>query len=173
MLPIHIERLRDLYAMIVGIPERKIYLGVWRTGKFDKADGAPDAITAHEAAHDCGSTACAVGWACAYPKFQEQGLRFHRATYGYDVPVFTEHQTRYQNFAAVQEFFGLTLHEAHGLFLSVPENHHRVATGVTIWQEKGLSEKRRVLLRIRSLLLKKCVINRSRFHELAAYEEHL
>lgn len=68
--PEGIERLRELYALMQGIPDNRVNLFSWRT--YGTSD--------HEMlSHSCGALACAVGWACIYPPFMEQGLSWKGA----------------------------------------------------------------------------------------------
>jgi hypothetical protein len=60
-----------------------------------------------EAAHNCGTSACAVGLACLMPEFQKQGL-----TTNGGMPVFNGAQ----NWAAVCHFFDVSEYTARHLF---------------------------------------------------------
>ena len=64
-------------------------------------------VTPLEAAHNCGTSACAVGLACLMPEFQKQGL----TTLG-GQPVYNGAK----HWAAVGLFFDINMHMAHHLF---------------------------------------------------------
>jgi hypothetical protein len=93
------ERLRELYAMLAGVPDERFHLHSWREG------GLSNEVLLSEG---CGTAACAVGWACAYPPFKAQGLSFDRAW-----PTF-EHRAGWD---AVMAFFELRVHQAERLFM--------------------------------------------------------
>jgi hypothetical protein len=172
MKPHHLERLRDLYAMIAGMPLQNLDLDTWRSGLFNLPDNSERVVTAEMAAHTCNTTGCAVGWACAYPKFREQGLRYLRDNSGFEGPALVNEagvQVSHQ-WDAVRQFFGVSMLEAKGLFLSCPDHYQMRAVGVNAYMQRDLSNKRRVLLRIRSLLLKKGHITQARSDELAMQE---
>ena len=78
MQAVHIERLRALYAMVAGIPEERIELETWRSRIVKPYDPnwSKEVTNKDLLSQDCGTLACAVGWACAHPEFQKQGLRW-------------------------------------------------------------------------------------------------
>lgn len=61
---------------------------------------------------DCGTTACAVGWACRMPEFQAEGLGIDFEE-GYGLPTFHG----YGGWQAVREFFQID-HETAALLFS-------------------------------------------------------
>lgn len=68
---------------------------------------------------DCGTSACAVGWACSDPWFKEQGLKLKT-----DVWSRKETETAWdvyyddwRHFAAVARFFDIREYEAEHLFM--------------------------------------------------------
>ncbi len=91
-------RLIQLREMLESIPDERINLIHWRS-KYS--------LTDTELFTECNTTACLLGWACAYPPFKAQGLE-----YKHGVPCYKEHI----NIAAAKEFFYLTLSEAEELF---------------------------------------------------------
>jgi len=132
------ERLRTLYSIMAGIPAEKVHMKNWRGWST-----MPDETLIH----NCGTAACAVGWACAYPEFQEHGL-----DYVSGMPFFAGES----NWLAVQKFFGLSHTEAQAMFM---------VTSV------GLVAKLGVLRRIRRHLLNAGVINELRNQQLILEEE--
>lgn len=101
-----IERIRTLYAVLAGIPGKHMRLSTWINVEHPDA-GMP---TARKLVHNCGSTACALGWATLYPEFQEQGLYTANGV-GW-TPAFDGALC----FAAAQGFFCLSSAEACVLF---------------------------------------------------------
>jgi hypothetical protein len=167
-----IERLRELYSMMRGIPARLIGLHSWRWSlegfrheATSEALFSAARIFATTGEHDCGTTACAVGWACDYPPFQAQGLSYEDRS-----PVFKSHDGEYaENWNAVSTFFGLSYSESVFIFSKernqIPwlnlGNHHSTA---------GVPDKELVLTRIRMYLVHKGVITQERSNFLALEE---
>jgi hypothetical protein len=85
----HRERLEQMVVMLRGLPPEKFDIAEWHTPS------------------ECGTTACAVGWACVAPVFVKQGLYLHD-----QAPAF---QTL-TGWAAVHQFFELGSHDSHFLF---------------------------------------------------------
>ncbi|MCY1206591.1 hypothetical protein D3C71_1823280 [compost metagenome] len=139
--PEGVERLRTLYSVMAGVPTEKVYMSCWRT-----SSAGDDRLIG-----DCGTSACAIGWACAYPEFQEQGL-------GYDTHAGVPSFQGNLNWHAVMSFFGVSESTADHLFQT---------------DEQGLVAKRGVLRRIRKLLLENGVITEERSGELVAMEQAL
>lgn len=140
------ERLRTLYAVMGGVPDEKVDMTNWRGGLGTWLDhGLLDT--------DCGTNACAVGWACAYPEFKAQGLRYD------GTPEFKKSDgTTFYYWTAVENFFGLSEAEAHRLFNNF---------------DTGSNAKRGVMHRIRELLLERGVITAERSAELELEEKRL
>lgn len=92
----NIARLQRLITILQSVPPEQFDLGIWK----------------------CGTTACAVGWACADPAFIAQGLRhFPGVGPTYDKPG-REPNEFYTHWRAVEEFFGLSDVQAFRLFSS-------------------------------------------------------
>lgn len=97
------QRLRKLADFLKTLPEAKFDIGDWATKGFNP--GNPEAS-------QCGSAACAVGWACAMPEFQAEGLHMHNCT-----PIYVlEDGSHYQHWYAARFFFGLNFDESQRLF---------------------------------------------------------
>lgn len=139
-----VERMRTLYALMIGAPIEKIDMRNWRTIAFPT-----DAELLHSG---CGSAACAVGLACAYPEFQAQGLSYHHG------PHLTSEGGAYRDWRAVEVFFGLTLAQCLHLFGA---------------RDVGLHAKKGVLKRIRQHLLSIGAITYKRSKALAQQEKEL
>jgi len=66
----YLNRLITLYRMLDGIPDERVNLRYWR---YDQDESDKHLL------HGCGSMACVIGWACAYPPFKALGLRYVEA----------------------------------------------------------------------------------------------
>jgi hypothetical protein len=114
---LNVGRLRELYAMLLGVPEDQFNLGVWRSKKTKTESGNEydtGRVTDKELiTNECGSVACAVGWACAYPPFKEAGLAYQFED-GAGAPVVRGSGA--WSFSAVMQFFGLDREHAEWLF---------------------------------------------------------
>lgn len=153
-----IENLRTLYSIMRGVPEHTLRLYSWRSENISNKLLIDEA---KKVSH-CGFTACAVGWACAYPEFNKQGLRFR-----YQAPAFKRDGKETVNWVAVGDFFDVTLEESRFLFTSFG---HKLDNDPG-WKESPVSsDKYKVLHRIRHLLMRKGVITRQRYDELANEE---
>lgn len=87
----HKERLEQMVTMLRNLPEEKFDISGW----------------------SCGTTACAVGHACATPVFQAQGLLLRQDFDGV-MPAYGESD----GWRAVGEFFELDIDDAEHLFYS-------------------------------------------------------
>ena len=152
------ERLRTLYAMMVGIPSQEVNLDAWRRSR---TDGKVDDNALFE--HKCGTTACAIGWACAYPEFKAAGLKA-----GEDgEPLVINAGNGYikaAGWGAVQRFFDLGHMQATDIF-GLPWDGPKPGDA-----EYSLNDKQKVLRRIRLHLLLDGVITEARSEELATQE---
>ena len=99
------------------IPADKFDLADWRNrGSYDpdRDDRPRSYVTDAALLHGCGTTGCAVGWACALPEFNAEGLTWAECEPAYqpepDALIFT-------HFEAVQRFFEIDHWGAHFLFL--------------------------------------------------------
>lgn len=137
------ERLRTLYAIMGGVPDEKVDMDNWRAGAWEDSALIDT---------DCRTSACAVGWACAYPEFKAQGLSFDGA------PLLITGRRRVGGWGAVEAFFGLDDEESSRLFSAF---------------DSGKSARIGVMRRIRLLLLKRGVITKERSAELALEEARL
>ena len=168
---VHIERLRALYAMIAGIPEERIELETWRSRlvKPYDPDWSKEVTNKNLLAQDCGTLACAVGWACAHPEFQKQGLRWDGSpTYRCGGGV------RRFGWDAVESFFGIHYGLAKFLFSVESIPYSDIGTRAALYDEyplvKRADAKRTLLKRIRTHLLHIGAITPERDRELALLE---
>lgn len=156
MKPIHIERLRTLYAYFSGIPAERVNLRAWR----ENENSWDNDVSTRSLLHDCGSNGCILGWACAIPEFRAQGLGYQHLT-GRDAGP------RYRGlsgFRAGEAFFGITPSEATKLFTG-----HRYADSTELNPAK--SDKQIGLRRIRRFLMSKGLITPARNRQLAARDK--
>lgn len=158
MEQVHIERLRSLYSMMAGLPSQLIYMPLWRSktkgraksGGFVSDKSLINTGITHlmnDPEHKCGTAACALGWAAAYPEFKEAGLSTDQDGW----PKFDGQSGP----AAGSQFFGIGYGEATSLFGSDYSNN-----------QKGV-----FLARLRSLLMSKGIITAERNEELKKLED--
>ena len=137
------ERLRTLYQMMAGIPAEFVNLGSWRRS----AGGmriVPDKVLLR---HECGTAACAMGWATAYPEFIAMGL--HKDIDG--EPIFNG----LRHYDAAASFFGIDDTQSYRLF---SPNY-------------GMRDDKEVFLgRLRNLMVELRMITRQRSDELESEE---
>jgi hypothetical protein len=150
-----VERLRTLYAMMAGIPATKINLRIWRSDQENRKSNV----------HACGTTACAVGFATAFPDFVDQGLSW---SINQGVPLFYG----LIGFRAVESFFGVDCRDARALFNQGNSGDRHINAEDPV-HPAGSQDKRRVLARIRNILLRNGSITEERCKELQVYEATL
>ena len=172
MEAVHIERLRALYAMIAGIPEERIELETWRARIVKPYDPnwSKEVTNKDLLSQDCGTLACAVGWACAHPEFQKQGLGWYGGS-----PIYRRRGgLRRLGWEAVESFFGIRYGLAKFLFSVENIPYSDVGTMAALFNEyplvKRADAKRTLLKRIRTHLLHIGAITQERNRELALLE---
>lgn len=127
------QRLLILANFLDTLPQGSVYMGGWlsdilkineriRAGSaydpFGISDerldllGTGEKIRIDRSAIECGFAACAVGWACSIPEFNEQGLHLSRAADECAVPTFAGAIS----FAAVEDFFEIDFDVSDILF---------------------------------------------------------
>lgn len=114
------ERLLKLADFLETVPDEHFDIGSWRNGQVKDEPGAVTDTAL--VSHACGTTGCAVGWACAMPEFQAQGLGFD-LNKGYfsntsGTPTFfcAETGETLRAWHAVRQFFDLKFWEDYHLF---------------------------------------------------------
>jgi hypothetical protein len=88
----------------------------------------------------CGTVACACGHGCDIPEFRDAGLKLERSLFSRDDQateyflVYTDPvlKAEYECFEAVQEFFGITAHDADYLFEPSSYDHGSKTTAVEV-----------------------------------------
>ena len=99
------QRLQTLANFLRTVPAHKFDLWSWRSAPPSALSLSDQSLTDPS----CGTAGCAVGWACAYPAFQAEGLAFHPKI---GAPTLYGHI----GWEAVKVFFGLSLADASYLF---------------------------------------------------------
>jgi hypothetical protein len=150
------ERLRTLYAVLDGIPDRKLKLNSWRNYRGEAWGTRADEVLFHA----CHTAACAVGWACAYPPFKEQGLSFLRG-----LPFYREEVYSHEGWDAVEEFFSLTSDEATDIFHPFYSNTSLPLRDGEYSGPRALTDKEMVMRRILKFLHLKGAITSERLQE--------
>lgn len=93
------KRLMKLADFLDTVPRKHFDMTIY-------VDGAIERLTNHE----CGTSACAFGWACTIPSFRKAGL----GLIGGYLPIYKSWSDR----DAAERFFGITEREAETLFYS-------------------------------------------------------
>jgi len=146
------RRLKTLYQVMGGIPNSVINMDNWRNDQFCGNPSDETLIDAAKTDPGCGTTACALGWACAYPTFKRAGLRWGK--YGL-APQYKDKT----DFEAGAAFFGITEGEAEALFSPTYANYSSV------------SHKKVFLGRLRELMVDLEIITATRSIELSREED--
>lgn len=102
----NIERLKELQNLLIKVPVDQFDLGVW----FDSVDSEGKEFS--ELAGKCGTSACAVGWACTHKEFNKQGLIYEIDEDNHGFPVYRDDT----GWDAVERFFDLNINVAELLF---------------------------------------------------------
>ncbi len=110
----NITRLTELLELIRAVDPAKLDLSEWRERIVGEQPVYPGAISDKDLINDCGTIACAVGWACAHPPFKEQGLLYD-SMFGF--PVLHTQSGVLDGWEAVEEFFSISHKEARTLFM--------------------------------------------------------
>ena len=117
------ERLLKLAEFLSTVPAAKFDMRTWRGGPEQEAaaeaDGDDCDVLTDELLQDtaCGTTGCAVGWACVMPEFQAEGLYWDNC-YGAPAVAGFERFEHYRNAMEVPaKFFGISRGVADFLFM--------------------------------------------------------
>lgn len=118
MEQINVARLNTLASFLKTLPMDVFDISSWYCGNMQsnmELLSRPDAIAA---AHECGTSACAMGWAVTIPEFKEAGLKPYRDSYsGMSIPTFRGEQGQdYIGFQAAEHFFGISRRMAKHFF---------------------------------------------------------
>jgi len=120
-------RLNQLFFLLGVVPPNKIKMSKWRWNNINKEDVVKDEDLMKS---DCGTVACAVGYACLNPAFNKEGFSWNPET---QVPRFENSKVPdgqkpivNGSWGAVQAFFQLTPGHSHSLFDAVSTTEYRV-----------------------------------------------
>lgn len=113
------QRLQTLATFLRTVPADHFNLRSWRSAKSGYTHVSDAVLESLE----CGTTGCAVGWACSMPEFQAQGLAW--GTDGISIagyPVYAQVDSvgnyRHSGWEAVEAFFDIDYSLAEHLFSS-------------------------------------------------------
>lgn len=104
-----INRFQVLYSGLQQVDRDRLDLSYWRSD--GRGGGSWFAVSDEQLHTDCGTTACAVGWACSFPELQEQGLSYVNGGIMY--------MGVYSGWGAIQQFFGVSYEMAQALFTPI------------------------------------------------------
>ena len=132
----NVERLGKLANFLRKVPDENFNLKSWRSSIDPYEEGIDDQTATDEdlLGHVCGTTGCAVGWACALPEFNKQGLIWD--DYG---PLFESNDLveewddatpTYIGWDAVDKFFDITLYQSNYLFSDIRYDDNATPTMV-------------------------------------------
>jgi hypothetical protein len=110
------KRLLILAAFLETVPEHKFDLMNWRDTGLEKltlGERLSGDYMSNEKLlnNSCGTTGCAIGWACIIPEFIEDGF-----TWSGNCPILTDHSKEWCGFDAVENFFSIDGSTASHLF---------------------------------------------------------
>lgn len=137
----------------------KVYFAGWR---YDSTANSENIrmVSDENLRDDCGTLACTGGWACAYPKFKEQGLYWDAAI------SFMDGDRSLHGWEALEKFFGLTEKQARYLFTSWKVTYPEEGSNPASRFEHISDHRKLALARIRYHLLKTEAITQARYDEL-------
>jgi hypothetical protein len=101
------KRLLILAAFLETVPEHKFDLEDWRDTGLERLTSGEringDYTTDEKLLNNsCGTTGCAIGWACTIPEFIEDGFTWDGSS-----PLLTNSDTKLYEWFAVEEFFSI------------------------------------------------------------------
>ena len=132
MKSITVARLQTLADFLKTVEPERFDLDYWRNRpdldnllRVD-ADDSAAIVTDEELKNECGTTACAIGWACTIPEFQQSGLIYKVDSTGGDVCYTNKGKDTviYTGAAAVKRFFVFNSHHTAQL-LFYPHNYQK------------------------------------------------
>jgi hypothetical protein len=112
------KRLLILAAFLETVPEHKFDLSFWRWSyEIDENSVSLSELNASLSnesliSQSCGTTGCAIGWACTIPEFIEDGFTWSR-----NYPLLTNRDKEWCKWDAIQEFFSIDGNTAEYLFM--------------------------------------------------------
>lgn len=193
-----IRRLRELYAMVWGLPIRKMYLNAYGMSILNEKDNKkihetpPDKVgykldelrfgeSQQPNPHTCNTYGCIIGWAGVYPKFNAEGFFFRTIQKGFHALV-KEHGDEDVVFRGFERFFLEGLKTDYELELRAEkllnDNIAITVSGVfgsndEFFTDQDGPDKYNALRRIRVLLLLQGEITEKRNEALHRLEKRL
>lgn len=106
------SRLTKLATLLGSVPDEKFNIQSWRATEHG-SEGGDEVNDEHLLDTSCGTCGCAIGWACAMPEFQAQGLVWTSTG-----PALRNAEGVYRagGWNAVNEFFDIDHDESRNLF---------------------------------------------------------
>lgn len=132
------KRLLKLAAVLKTVPAKHFDMGHWAGGEYDEEGVQLEAgkslfgAKGQGTPKTCGTTACAMGWACTIPEFKSAGLKMR----GFNPTFRGEH-----SFRAAAEFFDLTPYEVDYLFGAENERTPKQEAAVIL---KFVAERKKI-----------------------------
>lgn len=107
-----LTKLADFMEKRPKSAQKHFRMGTWFThnGRDDHGLRAGQEVSSKELSY-CGTSACALGWACQIPSFRRDGLKLV-----HDEVIGTVHFRRARNFMAAEKFFDIDWSDAQRLF---------------------------------------------------------
>lgn len=134
-----LKRLSHLFYILAAAPKGKIDLEAWRRKAYKECP--TDEVTDEQTrSSDCGTLACAVGYACADPQFNKEGLTWdlkHGVPYYLDAGP--EKEVLCGSWGAVLRFFQLSTDSARAMFEPPTSTEGRLHEG---WSDRDIARKR-------------------------------
>jgi hypothetical protein len=111
------KRLLILAAFLEIVPEHKFNLRDWRDAglqRFTLGERLSGYYISNEKLlnNSCGTSGCAIGWACTIPEFIKDGF-----TWSGNCPILTDHSKEWRGFDAVEYFFSIDKVTSEYLFM--------------------------------------------------------
>lgn len=112
------QRLNLLADFLETVPHHKFNLGNWRHADANSSNHLQYVKLIRDSMlldMNCGTTACAVGWACTMPEFIERGLHWDAVSISYDCVSYGSNRTMV-GWDAVTLFFNISREFAYAFF---------------------------------------------------------
>jgi hypothetical protein len=126
------ERLLILAAFLETVPEHKFSLSSWRDTGLERLT-LEERLSGYYISNkkllnnSCGTTGCAIGWACTIPEFIEDGFSWSR-----NCPLLTDNSKEWREwmkvwhgFDAVENFFSIDGSTSEYLFMDTSYDEYK------------------------------------------------
>lgn len=147
------KRLLFLCDFLERLPNKKFNFGYWIDNSSWRGLDIPTAVKIDNLFHKCGTTGCAMGWACMLPKFKRLGLRMGKAA------PHIKGQREVDEYGssgtlAIQQLFGVSKEEASYMFVS-GQPHPEDAMGDTRYSPDSDASAKQVARHLRKFAKEK------------------